>query len=51
MEKFIDSTELDMNECFNQLIRILIESVTIISENEVKIKYAGGTEMEVVLNA
>ena len=51
MENFIDSTELDMNECFNQLIRILIESVTIISENEVKIKYAGGTEMEVVLNA
>ena len=51
MKKFIDSTELDMNECFNQLIRILIESVTIISENEVKIKYAGGTEMEVVLNA
>ena len=51
IEEIIDSTDLNMNEYFNQLIRILIESVTIVSGNKVKIKYIGGIGMEVALNA
>ncbi len=49
IEEIIDSTDLNMSEYFNQLVRTLIESITIISEDTIKIKYAGGTEVEVEL--
>ena len=45
----IDSTDLNMNEYFNQIVRIVIECVTIINENRIKIKYVDGSEVNVGL--
>lgn len=38
-----------MNEYFNQIVRIVIECVTIINENRIKIKYVDGSEVNVGL--
>ena len=45
IEEIIDSTDLNMNEYFNQIVRAVIESVTIITEDRIKIKYVGGIEI------
>ncbi len=47
IQEIIDETDLNMNEYFNQLVIALIESITVISEDTIKIKYVGGTEVEV----
>lgn len=49
IEEIIDSTDLNMNEYFNQIVRIVIECVTIINENRIKIKYVDGSEVNVGL--
>lgn len=47
IEEIIDSTDLNMNEYFNQIVRTVIESVTIIRKDKIKIKYVGGAEARV----
>lgn len=47
IEDIIDSTGLNMNEYFNQIVRAVIEGVTIVKEDRIKIKYVGGTEVNV----
>lgn len=47
IEEIIDSTDLNMNEYFNQIVRMVIECVTIINENRIKIKYVDGVEVKV----
>ncbi len=49
IEEIIDSTDLNMNEYFNQIVRAVIESVTIITEDRIKIKYVDGSEVNVGL--
>lgn len=49
IEQFIDDTELNMNDYFNTLVKHLIESVVIVSECEINIKYIGGIEKEMKL--
>ena len=36
-----------MNEYFNQIVRTVIECVTIIKDDRIKIKYVGGVEVKV----
>lgn len=47
IEEIIDSTDLNMNDYFNQIVRTVIECLTIIREDRIKIKYVGGTEVGV----
>lgn len=49
IEQFIDDTELNMNDYFNTLVRHLIESVVVISEHEINIKYIGRVELKMKL--
>lgn len=49
IEEIIDSTDLNMNEYFNQIVRTVIECVIIINEARIKIKYVDGTEVNVGL--
>ena len=49
IEEIIDSTDLNMNEYFNQIVRAVIECVIIIKEDRIKIKYVGGVEVSVGL--
>ena len=45
IEKIIDSTDLNMNEYFDKMVRKVIESVTIISLNKAIIKYEDNMEV------
>ena len=47
IERFIDDTQLNMNEYFNQIVRTVIECVTIIKCDRIKIKYVGGKVVEI----
>ena len=47
IEEIIDSTDLNMNEYFNQIVRTVIECVKIVKEDRIKIKYVGGVEVKV----
>ena len=49
IEEIIDSTDLNMNEYFNQIVRTVIECLMIIDENRIKIKYVDGSEVNVGL--
>lgn len=39
------STELNMNEYFNQMMRTVVGSVIVVSQDKVMIKYVDGTEV------
>ena len=47
IEEIIDSTDLNMNEYFNQIVRTVIGCVIIINEARIKIKYVGGVDVNV----
>ena len=47
IEEIIDITDLNMNEYFNQIVRTVIECVTIIKCDRIKIKYVGGKVVEI----
>ncbi len=47
INKFIDDTGLNMNEYFNQMVRMVIDTVTVVRQEKIKIKYVDGTEEEV----
>ncbi len=47
IEKFIDNMELNINEYFNQMVRLVIDSVTIVNQEKVKIKYVDNIEVEI----
>ena len=47
IDEFIDGTDLNMNEYFNQMSGMIIESVTVVSQEKLNIKYVDGTEVEV----
>lgn len=49
IEEIIDSTDLNMNGYFNQIVRTVIECVKIVKEDRIKIKYVDGTEVNVGL--
>ena len=44
IEAFIDEIEVNMLEYFDAVVRNTVESVLIISQNKIKIKYIGGIE-------
>ncbi len=47
IEEFIDNTDLNINEYFNQMVKSVIDSVTVVTQEKVKIKYVDDTEVEV----
>lgn len=47
IEEFIDDTDLNINEYFNQMVKSVIVSVTVVTQEKVKIKYVDDTEVEV----
>lgn len=46
IEEFIDNTNLNINEYFNQMVMLVIDSVTMVNQEIVKIKYVDNTEVE-----
>lgn len=45
IEDFINENEVDMLEYFDAVVRNTVESVLVISQNRIKIKYVGGIEI------
>ena len=45
IESFINENEVNMLEYFDAVVRNTVESVLIISQNKIKIKYVGGIEI------
>ena len=45
IETFINKNEVNMLDYFDSVVRNTVESVLIISQNEIKIKYIGGIEI------
>ena len=46
IETFIDGREVNMFGCFDAVVRNTVESVLVISQSKIKIKYVGGIEKE-----
>lgn len=45
IEAFINENEMNMLEYFDAVVRNTVESVMVISQNRIKIKYVGGIEI------
>ena len=45
IEDFVNENEVNMLEYFDSVVRNAVESVLIISQNKIKIKYVGGIEI------
>ena len=45
IEDLINSNEVNMLEYFDAVVRNTVESVLVISQNRIKIKYVGGIEI------
>ena len=45
IETFVDENEINMLEYFDAVVRNTVESVLVISQNRIKIKYIGGIEI------
>ena len=45
IETFINKNEVNMLDYFDSVVRNTVESVLIISQNKIKIKYIGGIEI------
>jgi len=45
IEDFIKGNEVNMLEYFDEVVRNTVESVLVISQNKIKIKYVGGIEI------
>lgn len=45
IEDFIKGNEVNMLEYFDEVVRNTVESVLVISQNRIKIKYVGGIEI------
>ena len=45
IEAFINENEVNMLDYFDAVVRNTVESVLVISQNRIKIKYVGGIEI------